>query len=140
LQLAGKTQIVARLMVDELAFYGIHDTQNIATCLSGTIRLPARSVTRSYVPEAFDASYRPLSNAHHCVRSSRPHIARRACQATSIDRWSRSYAPSRLSTRHEIKDAPAYCPEPALWFDAEQHRGYIQSRHATGRALTTAYL
>ena len=38
----------------------------------------------------------------------------------------------------EIKDAPGYCPEPALWTHAVQHCGYIQSRHATGRVLATA--
>ncbi|WP_321845020.1 hypothetical protein [Paraburkholderia bannensis] len=33
LQFAGKTQIVAHLMVDELALYDIRNAQDIATCL-----------------------------------------------------------------------------------------------------------
>jgi len=35
----------------------------------------------------------------------------------------------------ELKDAPGYCPDAALWTHAVQHCGYVQSRHATGRVL-----
>lgn len=35
LQIAGKTQIVARLMVEELAFYGIRNVDDVATSLNG---------------------------------------------------------------------------------------------------------
>jgi hypothetical protein len=35
LQVAGKTEIVARLMVEDLAFYGIRNAQDVATCLNG---------------------------------------------------------------------------------------------------------
>ena len=35
LQIAGKTQIVARLMVEELSFYGIRNAEDVATCLNG---------------------------------------------------------------------------------------------------------
>lgn len=35
MQVAGKTQIVARLMVEELAFYGIRNAHDVATCLNG---------------------------------------------------------------------------------------------------------
>ena len=38
----------------------------------------------------------------------------------------------------ELKDAPDYCPEAALWTYAVHHCGYVQSRHATGRTLATA--
>ncbi|CAD6562214.1 hypothetical protein LMG28727_07687 [Paraburkholderia kirstenboschensis] len=68
LQLAGKTQIVARLMVDELAFYGIRNAQDVATCLNGYDQTAYPegtpwSFTRFYVPEAFDAGYRLVSDA-----------------------------------------------------------------------------
>jgi hypothetical protein len=35
MQVAGKTQIVARLMVEELSFYGIRNANDVATCLLG---------------------------------------------------------------------------------------------------------
>lgn len=35
LQVAGKTQIVARLMVEEFAFCGIRNGEDVATCLDG---------------------------------------------------------------------------------------------------------
>ena len=35
LQIANKTQIVARLMVEEMAFYGVRNADDVATCLLG---------------------------------------------------------------------------------------------------------
>jgi len=35
LQQARKTQIVARLMVEELAFHGVRNVNDVATCLAG---------------------------------------------------------------------------------------------------------
>ena len=68
LQIAGKTQIVARLMVNELAFSGIRNAQDVATCLNGYDQTAYPegtpwSFTRFYVPEAFDAGYRLVSDA-----------------------------------------------------------------------------
>src|SRR5471030_3472680 len=68
LQVAGKTQIVARLMVEDLAFYGIRNAQDVATCLNGydQTAYPERthwSFTRFYVPQSFDAGYRLTSDA-----------------------------------------------------------------------------
>ena len=68
LQVAGKTQIVARLMVEDLAFYGIRNAQDVATCLNGydQTAYPERShwsFTRFYVPQAFDAGYRLVNDA-----------------------------------------------------------------------------
>lgn len=68
LQIAGKTQIVARLMVDELAFSGIRNAQDVATCLNGYDQMAYPegtpwSFTRFYVPQAFDAGYRLVSDA-----------------------------------------------------------------------------
>ncbi len=68
LQIAGRTQIVARLMVEELAFYGIRDAVDVATCLQGydNTAYPEGSTwnfTRFYVPRAFDAGYRLVADA-----------------------------------------------------------------------------
>lgn len=35
MQCAGKTQIVARLMVDELTFFGVRNAADVAICLAG---------------------------------------------------------------------------------------------------------
>jgi len=68
MQVAGKTQIVARLMVEELAFYGIRNAQDVATCLNGYDQTAYPegsqwSFTRFYLPQAFDAGYRLVSDA-----------------------------------------------------------------------------
>lgn len=144
LQLAGKTQIVARLMVDELTFYGIRNAQDVATCLNGYDQTAYPegtpwSFTRFYVPEAFDAGYRLASDAHQLWQTFEA-AHRKASLPGNLD------LPMELFVRaveivlkeSEIKDAPGYCPEPALWSHAVQHCGYIQSRHATGRVLATA--
>ena len=38
MQCAGKTRIVARLTVDELAFFGIRNANDVATCLAGYVQ------------------------------------------------------------------------------------------------------
>src|SRR5260370_34356150 len=63
----AKTQIVARLMVEDLAFYGIRNAQDVATCLNGydQTAYPERShwsFTRFYVPQSFDTGYRLLND------------------------------------------------------------------------------
>jgi hypothetical protein len=68
LQIAGKTQIVARLMVEELAFHGIRNAEDVATCLNGYDQTAYPegsqwSFTRFYLPQAFDAGYRLVSDA-----------------------------------------------------------------------------
>ncbi|TCG00938.1 hypothetical protein BZM26_09175 [Paraburkholderia strydomiana] len=144
LQIARKTQIVARLMVDELAFYGIRNAHDIATCLNGYDQTAYPegtpwSFTRFYVPEAFDAGYRLVSDAallwqtfeaaHH--KASLP-------GSLEIPMESFARAVEIVLKESEIKDAPGYCPEPVVWTHAVHHCGYIQSRHATGRVLATA--
>jgi hypothetical protein len=55
-------------MVEELALYGIRNAQDVATCLNGydQIAYPEGSewsLTCFYVPQAFDAGYRLVSDA-----------------------------------------------------------------------------
>ncbi|MFM0365524.1 AAA family ATPase [Paraburkholderia sediminicola] len=144
LQLAGKTQIVARLMVDELAFYGIRNAQDVATCLNGYDQTAYPegtpwSFTRFYVPEAFDAGYRLVSDARQLWQTFEA-AHHKASLPGNLDLPMDSFvrAVEIVLKESEIKDAPGYCPEPALWTHAVHHCGYIQSRHATGRVLATA--
>ena len=74
MQIAGKTQIVARLMVEELSFYGIRNVDDVATCLNGydQTAYPETSdwsFTRFYLPQAFDAGYRLLDDAGELWRA-----------------------------------------------------------------------
>jgi AAA domain len=76
LQVAHKTQIVARLMVEELAFSGIRNAEDVATCLNGydQTAYPERtpwSFTRFYVPQSFDAGYRPDQRRRRSVAGVR---------------------------------------------------------------------
>jgi hypothetical protein len=68
LQIAAKTQIVARLMVEELSFHGIRNAGDVATCLNGYDQTAypeasGWSFTRFYIPQAFDSGYRLVSDA-----------------------------------------------------------------------------
>jgi hypothetical protein len=77
------------------------------------------SFSRFYVPQAFDAGYRLLDDASLL--------------------WQPFEAAHEIVLKEsELKDAPGYCPEAALWTYAVHHCGYVQSRHATGRTLATA--
>jgi hypothetical protein len=144
LQVAHKTQIVARLMVEELAFSGIRNAEDVATCLNGydQTAYPERtpwSFTRFYVPQSFDAGYRLTSDAtvlwqafedaHH--KASLPGIL-------DLPMESFARAVEIVLKDSELKDAPGYCPDAALWTHSVRHCGYVQSRHATGRVLATA--
>ncbi|WP_031358324.1 ATP-binding protein [Caballeronia sordidicola] len=144
LQVAHKTQIVARLMVEELAFSGIRNAEDVATCLNGydQTAYPERtpwSFTRFYVPQSFDAGYRLTSDAtvlwqafedaHH--KASLPGIL-------DLPMESFARAVEIVLKDSELRDAPGYCPDAALWTHSVRHCGYVQSRHATGRVLATA--
>jgi hypothetical protein len=141
LQIAGKTQIVARLMVEELAFHGIRDAQDVATCLNGYDQTAYPegtqwSFTRFYVRQAFDAGYRLVSDAavlwdafgaaHH--KSTLP-------GRLEIPMESFARAVEIVLKDSELRDAPGYCPDPSLWTHAMRRSGYVQSRHATGRVV-----
>lgn len=144
LQIAGKTQIVARLMVEELAFHGIRSAEDVATCLNGYDQTAYPegtqwSFTRFYVPQAFDVGYRFVSDAatlwnafeaaHH--KASLP-------GRLEIPMESFARAVEVVLKDSELMDAPGYCPDQSLWAHAVRRSGYVQSRHATGRVLVHA--
>jgi hypothetical protein len=144
LQAAGATQIIARLMVEELPFYGIRDADDVATCLLGYDETcypeaSAWTFTRFYVPEAFDTNYRlvndatvlweAFSAAHH--KASLPYK-----MEIPMEYFVR--AVEIVLKDSETRDAPGYSPAPALWAYAVQQCGYVQSRHATGHIIAAA--
>ncbi|KVG25960.1 ATP-binding protein [Burkholderia diffusa] len=144
LQIAGKTQIVARLMVEELPFYGIRYVDDVATCLNGYDQTAypetsGWSFTRFYLPQAFDAGYRLLDDAGELWRAfEAAHHKASLPGRLEIPMESFARAVEIVLKDSELMDAPGYCPEPALWTHAAHQCGYIQSRHATGHVLATA--
>ncbi|WP_309601212.1 ATP-binding protein, partial [Burkholderia multivorans] len=144
MQIAGKTQIVARLMVEELSFYGIRNVDDVATCLNGydQTAYPETSdwsFTRFYLPQAFDAGYRLLDDAGELWRAfEAAHHKASLPGRLEIPMESFARAVEIVLKDSELMDAPGYCPEPTLWTHAARQCGYIQSRHATGHVLATA--
>jgi hypothetical protein len=91
------------------------------------------------VPHAFDAGYRLVSDA--CVlwqAFAAAHHKATLPGSLEIPMESFARAVEIVLKESELKDAPGYCPEGALWTYAVQHCGYVQSRHATGRVLAPA--
>ncbi|OMR77010.1 hypothetical protein AQ727_17320, partial [Burkholderia pseudomallei] len=137
-------QIVARLMVEELSFYGIRNVDDVATCLNGYDQTAYPegsdwSFTRFYLPQAFDAGYRLLDDAGELWRVfETAHHKASLPGRLEIPMESFARAVEIVLKDSELKDAPGYCPEPALWTHAVHQCGYIQSRHATGHVLATA--
>lgn len=144
LQIAAKTQIVARPMVEELSFHGIRNAGDVATCLDGydQTAYPEASewsFTRFYIPRAFDAGYRLASDADTLWRALEA-AHHKASLPGRLELPMESFARvvEIVLKESELGDGLGYYPEPALWAYAVQHCGYVQSRHATGRVLIAA--
>ena len=144
LQIAGKTQIVARLMVEELAFQGIRNAEDVATCLNGYDQTAYPegtqwSFTRFYLPQAFEAGYRLVSDAV-VLWNAFEAAHHRATLAGRLEIPMESFARAVeiVLKDSELRDAPGYCPDASLWAHAVRHSGYVPSRHAIGRVLVHA--
>ena len=148
LQVAGKTQIVARLMVEELPFYGIRNAEDVATCLNGYDQTAypegsGWSFTRFYTPQAFDAGYRLVSDADaRCGARSRQHTTRRIYRASWKSRWNRSRASSRScarrarsgmhrATARSLPCGPSRCSTAATFSLAMPPVGFSSPQHST---------
>ncbi|ARL05057.1 AAA family ATPase [Burkholderia pseudomallei] len=144
LQVAGKTQIVARLMVEALPFYGIRNADDVATCLLGFDETSypdgsAWTFTRFYIPEAFDGGYRLVNDAQvlwHEFEAAHHKASLPAQMEIPMESFVR--AVEIVLKESETRDKAQYSPDPALWAYAVQQCGYVQSRHAIGRVLVAA--
>ena len=141
LQRAKKTQIVARLMVEELAFRGIRDAGEVATCLAGydQTRFPRTSdwsFTRFYVPDAVASGYALSSDASLLWAAfDRLHHRHGLSGDLEIPMESFARAVEIVLKESELRDTAGYRPDPALWNLAVQSCGYIQARQAVGAEL-----
>jgi hypothetical protein len=144
LQIANKTQIVARLMVEEMAFYGVRNADDVATCLLGYDETTypqgnSWTFTRFYVPQAFDAGYR-LANDAYVLWRAFEEAHNKACLPGRLEIPMESFvrAVEIVLKERELRDDAHYCPDPTMWTHAVRHCGYVQTRHATGNVLASA--
>jgi hypothetical protein len=141
LQRARKTQIVARLMVEELAFHGVRNVSEVATCLAGydQTNFPRGSdwsFTRFYVRQAVVGGYQlnhdaPLLwNAFETL-----HNKHGLPGDLEIPMESFARAVEIVLKESELRDASGYRPDPALWNLAVRSCGYVQARQAVSAEL-----
>ena len=141
LQKTLRTQIVARLMVEELSFFGIRDAEDVATCLNGfeATAVPRGSdwpFTRFYMPQAFDHKYR-LSDESQLLWQMFEELHFKAGLPGNLEIPMESFtrAVEIVLKDSVLRDAPDYRPAPALWQQAVRGSGYLQSRMATSQTL-----
>jgi len=141
LQRAHKTQIVARLMVEEMAFHGVRNVVEVATCLAGYDqtsfpRASDWSFTRFYIRQAVADGYQLnhdaslLWNAFEVLHNKHGLPGELEIPMDSFAR-----AVEIVLKESELRDAPGYRPDPALWNLAVRSCGYVQSRQAVGSEL-----
>jgi len=133
-----KTQIVARLMVEELSFFGIRNASDVATCLHGYDESchPASSdwsYTRFYAPRATAGGFRLADDAAVLWSSFvELHYRHGFTDALEIPMESFTRAVEIVLREGLTRDAADYRPTPALWEAAVRQSGYVQSRLAIG--------
>jgi hypothetical protein len=144
LQRARKTQIVARLMVEELAFHGVRNVGEAATCLAGydQTSFPRGSdwsFTRFYLPQAVAQGYKLADDVAVLWNAfDRLHHKQGLPGDLEIPIESFTRVVEIVLKESEVRDAPAYRPDPALWSAAVRSCGYVQSRQAVGAELAAA--
>ena len=141
-QRANKTQIVARLMVEELPFFGIRNAEDVATCLAayGQTTFPRGTdwtFTRFYLPHAVNAGYRLIDDAH-LLWEAFEHIHNKAGFANALEIPMESFtrAVEIVLKESERLDALTYRPAADLWTLAVRSSGYVQARVATSRLVS----
>jgi hypothetical protein len=141
-QRANMTQIVARLMVAELPFFGIRDVQDVATCLNGYDlttfpRATNWSFTRFFMPEAVDAGYRLIEDAHQLWETFEI-IHNKAGFSFPLEIPMESFARAVeiVLKESELRDSPIYRPSPEIWAEAVHSCAYVQARMATSRIVS----
>ena len=140
-QKARKTQIVARLMVEELPYFGIRNAQDVATCLHGydSTNFPRDtdwSFTRYYLPKAFDNGYRLVDDATVLWRSFE-HLHHSCALPSGLEIPMESFtrAVEIVLKDGESRDNATYRPSEEVWRTAVKRCGYVQSRQATSQTM-----
>ena len=131
-------------MVEELAFFGIRNVRDVATCLDGYDRthFPRAgdwSFTRFYLAQAVTGGYRLADEAPMLWAAfEQLHHKHGLPGELEIPMESFTRAVEIVLKDSELRDAPGYRPNAALWGAAVRSCGYIQSRQAVSQELMTA--
>jgi hypothetical protein len=145
LQRAWKTQIGARLMVEELAFHGVRNAAEAATCLAGYDRTSFPrgsdwSFTRFYMPQAVASGYGFADAAAVLWEAfDRLHHKQGLPGELEIPMESFTRAVEIVLKDGEVRDAPGYRPPAASWSLAVRQCGYVQARQAVSTELLAAH-
>jgi hypothetical protein len=141
LQRARKTQIVARLMVEEMAFHGVRNVSEVATCLAGYDqtnfpRASDWSFTRFYIRQSVADGYQLNHDASLLWSAFETlHNKHGLPGPLEIPMDSFARAVEIVLKESELRDAPGYRPDPAMWNLAVRSCGYVQSRQAVSSEL-----
>jgi len=140
-QQENKTQIVARLMVEELRFYGLRDAADTATCLQSydTTCFPKGSdwtFTRFFAPVAVAAGYK-LADDAQVLWNAFEDLHNKSSLPGELEIPMESFARAVEITLKSCwdRDTLSLRPEPALWASAVKACGYVQARIAIRKEL-----
>jgi hypothetical protein len=140
---AKRIQIVARLMVEELPFYGVRDVDSVATCLAGYDetcypKTSSWSFTRFYLPKSVASGYTLASDANRLWKAFE-HLHHKHGLAGPLEIPMESFARAVeiVLKEGELRDQPGYRPGQAMWNMAATKCGYIQSRQAVAPGAGT---
>jgi len=143
-QQENKTQIVARLMVEELRFYGLRDAADTATCLQSydTTCFPKGSdwtFTRFFAPVAVAAGYK-LADDAQVLWNAFEELHNKSNLPGELEIPMESFARAVEITLKSCWDGDPLSlrPEPALWASAVKACGYVQARIAIRMELIPA--
>lgn len=141
LQRARKTQIVARLMVEELAFHGVRNAVEAATCLAGYDRTSFPrgsdwSFTRFYMPQAVASGYQLADDAAVLWDAfDRLHHRHGLPDALEIPMESFTRVVDIVLKDSMLRDTAGLRPDTDLWKVAIRSCGYVQARQAVSAEL-----
>ena len=140
-QQENKTQIVARLMVEELRFQGLRDAADTATCLQSydTTRFPRGSnwsFTRFFAPLAVTAGYK-LADDAQVLWNAFEELHNKSNLPGELEIPMESFARAVEITLKNCwdRDPLSMRPDQALWQSAVQACGYVQARLAIRKEL-----
>lgn len=141
-QKAGQTQIVARLMMEELAFGIRNANKDVAICLAGygQTTFPRETdwtFTRFYLPQAVEAGYRLIDDAQ-ILWDAFLNIHNKSGFASPLEIPMESFtrAVEIMLKDSELQDSPTYRPSADLWASAVRNSGYVQARVATSCSVS----
>lgn len=128
-----ETQIIARFMVDEMAFRGLTSVDDVATCLAGydESMYPMGTdwtYTRFFFPLAFESGFRLVSQAQAIWDAFRDaHDEARLAFMGEIPMQYFTRTVEIALTEYAEQDADDFRMSPQIWMNAVGEANYIQA-------------